>query len=74
VLQQLGANPFGALAQFAASGRDRAARHHHRTRAPGPRGVRRHRSVAEDDAHPGDIDAQHLVRDLGERRLHALPM
>ena len=64
----------GALAQFAAGGCDRAARHHHRTRAPGAGRVRRHRGVAEDDAHLGDIDAQHLVGDLGQRRLHALPM
>ena len=74
MLQQLGADALGALAQFAARGRDRAAGHHHRTRAPGARRVRRHRGVAEDDAHLGDIDAEHLVRDLGERRLHALPV
>ena len=59
VLQQLGADARGAFAQLAAGGRDRAARHHHRARAPGAGGVRRHRRVAENDAHFGDVDAEH---------------
>ncbi len=74
VLQQLCPDAPGAFAELAAGCRHCTTCHHHRARAPGASRIGRHRGVAEDDANLRDVYSQHFMRDLGQRRLHALPV
>ncbi len=71
-LEQVGADPEGAFAQFLTGRRHRAAGHHHHARAPGAGGIGGHRGIAVDQAGPRHRNAQNLVGDLGESRLQTL--
>ncbi len=73
-LQQMGGHGGEPRLQRGAGARHRAARHRDRTRRVGAGGVRRHRGVAMHHRDRVDGNAQHLVGDLRQRRLHALAM
>ena len=60
--------------ELAAGDGDRAAGHHHRARAPGPRRIGRHGGIAEDHADPRHGNAEDFMGDLGQRRFETLPM
>ena len=71
-LQQVRADAGNALRKLRAGRGHGAARHHHAARSPGPGRVGRQRRVAMNHAHPRHRDAQHLMRDLRQRRLQPL--
>ena len=73
-MQEFGADALGAFGNDLAGGADRTAGHHCRARTPGSGRIGRHRGIAVDEADFRGVDAENLVGDLGQRRLHALAM
>ena len=71
-LEQVGGEVLHPLAERLAGGRHRPARHHHAARAPGAGRVGRVRGVAVHHLHLPVVDAEDLVRDLGEGRFEPL--
>ena len=71
-LEQVGGEVLHPLTERLAGGRYRPARHHHAARAPGAGRVGGVRGVAVHHLHRPVVDAEDLVRDLGEGRLEPL--